>query len=48
MAAYSIVEYLSDHDGYRCGYCGSKDTNYSHGTYVKTRDSKDSVGFCFR
>ena len=29
--AKSIVEYFREHEGYRCGYCGSKDSNYSHG-----------------
>jgi hypothetical protein len=28
---YSIVEYYAEHEGYRCGYCKSSDTNYSHG-----------------
>lgn len=28
---YSLVQYTSDHSGYRCGYCKSDDTNYSHG-----------------
>ena len=27
----SIVEYRGEHERYRCGYCGSKDTNNSHG-----------------
>ncbi|GFR87448.1 arginyl-tRNA--protein transferase 1 [Elysia marginata] len=27
---HSIVEYFAEHDRYRCGYCGQKDTNYSH------------------
>ncbi|RUS75694.1 hypothetical protein EGW08_016536 [Elysia chlorotica] len=26
----TIVEYFAEHDKYRCGYCGQKDTNYSH------------------
>lgn len=28
---YSVVDYLSDHSGYRCGYCKSENTNFSHG-----------------
>jgi hypothetical protein len=33
---YSIVEYYAGHEGYRCGYCKSTDTNYSHGKqYIK-------------
>jgi len=31
MAGNTIVEYFAEHERYRCGYCGSKDTNYSHG-----------------
>ena len=27
----SIVEYFSENEPHRCGYCGSQDTNYSHG-----------------
>ncbi|GFO24299.1 Arginyl-tRNA--protein transferase 1 [Plakobranchus ocellatus] len=27
---HTIVEYFAEHDRYRCGYCGQKDTNYSH------------------
>ena len=30
---YSIVEYMNDHSGYKCGYCKSEDTNFSHGKY---------------
>jgi hypothetical protein len=30
---YSIVEYYAEHEGYRCGYCKSADTNYSHGKW---------------
>lgn len=29
----SIVEYFAEHERYRCGYCGSSDTNYSHGLF---------------
>ncbi|KAF2354664.1 Arginine-tRNA-protein transferase N-terminal, partial [Trinorchestia longiramus] len=31
---YSIVQYTLDHSGYRCGYCKSADTNYSHGMHA--------------
>ncbi|KAJ9577113.1 hypothetical protein L9F63_006321, partial [Diploptera punctata] len=31
---YSIVEYYAEHEGYRCGYCKSTDTNYSHGMWA--------------
>lgn len=30
----SIVEYYSEHGGYRCGYCSSPDTNFSHGMWA--------------
>ncbi|CAG5125688.1 unnamed protein product [Candidula unifasciata] len=30
----TIVEYTAGHERYRCGYCGSKDTNYSHGMWA--------------
>lgn len=28
---YSIVEYYAEHEGYKCGYCKSPNTNFSHG-----------------
>lgn len=34
MASYTVVEYFAEHERYRCGYCGSSDTNYSHGITV--------------
>ncbi|ELT94595.1 hypothetical protein CAPTEDRAFT_178555 [Capitella teleta] len=34
MSGRSIVEYLHEHEQYRCGYCGSSDTNYSHGMWA--------------
>ncbi|XP_067141052.1 arginyl-tRNA--protein transferase 1 isoform X1 [Centruroides vittatus] len=30
----SIVEYFSEHSGYRCGYCKSEDGSYSHGMWA--------------
>ncbi|CAL1542689.1 unnamed protein product [Lymnaea stagnalis] len=30
----TIVEYFSEHERYKCGYCGSADTNYSHGMWA--------------
>ena len=33
----SIVEYFAEHERYRCGYCGSSDTNYSHGLFFFSR-----------
>lgn len=30
----SIVEYFSEHSGYRCGYCKSEGGNYSHGMWA--------------
>ncbi|GFT91885.1 arginyl-tRNA--protein transferase 1 [Nephila pilipes] len=32
----SIVEYFSGHEGYRCGYCNSADTCFSHGMWAHT------------
>lgn len=29
--SYSIVEYYAEHKGYKCGYCKSPNTNFSHG-----------------
>ncbi|CAH2984087.1 unnamed protein product [Chilo suppressalis] len=37
----SIVEYYSDHGGNRCGYCGSPNTNFSHGMWAHTMTVKD-------
>lgn len=31
--SFTIVEYMRDHSGYKCGYCKSKDTNFSHGMW---------------
>ncbi|XP_067676603.1 arginyl-tRNA--protein transferase 1-like isoform X1 [Haliotis asinina] len=40
-SARSIVEYLGDHERYRCGYCGSSDTNYSHGMWAHSMTVQD-------
>ncbi|XP_011635910.1 arginyl-tRNA--protein transferase 1 [Pogonomyrmex barbatus] len=32
--SYSIVEYFTEHEGYRCGYCKSTNTNFSHGMWA--------------
>ncbi|KAL6259837.1 hypothetical protein P5V15_009747 [Pogonomyrmex californicus] len=32
--SYSIVEYFTEHEGYRCGYCKSTNTNFSHGECI--------------
>ena len=37
----SIVEYFSSHSGYRCGYCGTEDTNFSHGMWAHTLTTQD-------
>ncbi|CAG9788705.1 unnamed protein product [Diatraea saccharalis] len=37
----TIVEYCSEHSGYRCGYCNSADTNFSHGMWAHTMTVKD-------
>ncbi|XP_066028063.1 arginyl-tRNA--protein transferase 1 isoform X1 [Pocillopora verrucosa] len=34
MAGYSFVEYFGGDSGHRCGYCGSSDTNYTHGMWA--------------
>ncbi|CAL7940449.1 unnamed protein product [Xylocopa violacea] len=36
--SYSIVEYYGEQDRYKCGYCKSPDTNFSHGmgTHILT------------
>jgi len=34
MSDASIVEYFAEHEHYKCGYCGSPDTNSSHGEYL--------------
>ena len=47
----SIVEYFAEHERYRCGYCGSSDTNYSHGRYFMTKYSNLmclSLNFLYR
>ncbi|XP_025096854.1 arginyl-tRNA--protein transferase 1-like isoform X1 [Pomacea canaliculata] len=37
----SIVEYFAEHERYRCGYCGSPDTNYSHGMWAHVMTVQD-------
>ncbi|KAK7483279.1 hypothetical protein BaRGS_00025446 [Batillaria attramentaria] len=37
----SIVEYFAEHEHYRCGYCGGKDTNYSHGMWAHALTVED-------
>ncbi|XP_047497509.1 arginyl-tRNA--protein transferase 1-like isoform X2 [Penaeus chinensis] len=32
--SYTILEYMRDHSGYKCGYCKSKNTNFSHGMWA--------------
>jgi len=32
----TIVEYFAEHEGYRCGYCKSPNTNFSHGMWAHT------------
>ncbi|XP_035219051.1 arginyl-tRNA--protein transferase 1-like isoform X2 [Stegodyphus dumicola] len=36
MTDSSIVEYFSGNEGYRCGYCKSDNTCYSHGMWTHT------------
>ncbi len=35
------MEYFSEHEGYRCGYCKSEDTNYSHGMWAHVLTVQD-------
>ncbi|BFZ09834.1 hypothetical protein BsWGS_12873 [Bradybaena similaris] len=37
----TIVEYTAEHERYRCGYCGSTDTNYSHGMWAHQMNVTD-------
>ncbi|XP_006813302.1 arginyl-tRNA--protein transferase 1-like [Saccoglossus kowalevskii] len=39
--ATSVVEYFTEHDGHRCGYCGSKDSNYSRGMWAHSLTCED-------
>ncbi|ROT69301.1 putative arginyl-tRNA--protein transferase 1 isoform X3 [Penaeus vannamei] len=32
--SYTILEYMRDHSGYKCGYCKSQNTNFSHGMWA--------------
>lgn len=35
MMKRSIIEYYSEHDGYKCGYCKKPNSNYNHGKILK-------------
>jgi len=37
----SIVDYYAEHSGYRCGYCKSPNTNYSHGMWAHSLTVQD-------
>ncbi|XP_052241023.1 arginyl-tRNA--protein transferase 1-like [Dreissena polymorpha] len=37
----SVVEYFSENERYRCGYCGCADTNYSHGMWAHSMTVQD-------
>ncbi|XP_072761278.1 arginyl-tRNA--protein transferase 1 isoform X3 [Anoplolepis gracilipes] len=39
--SYSIVEYYAEHEGYKCGYCKSSDTNFSHGMWAHSLTVQD-------
>ncbi|XP_023937280.1 arginyl-tRNA--protein transferase 1 [Bicyclus anynana] len=41
MMKRSIIEYCSEHDGYKCGYCKKPDSNYSHGMWAHTMTVQD-------
>ncbi|CAL1682932.1 unnamed protein product [Lasius platythorax] len=38
---YSIVEYYAEHEGYKCGYCKSPNTNFSHGMWAHSLTVQD-------
>ncbi|CAB3253309.1 unnamed protein product [Arctia plantaginis] len=38
---HSLVEYFAEHESYRCGYCKSPDTNFSHGMWAHTLTVSD-------
>ncbi|XP_066584197.1 arginyl-tRNA--protein transferase 1-like isoform X3 [Prorops nasuta] len=38
---YSIVQYYAEHEKYKCGYCKSPDTNYSHGMWAHSLTVQD-------
>ncbi|XP_032662679.1 arginyl-tRNA--protein transferase 1 isoform X3 [Odontomachus brunneus] len=39
--SYSIVEYYAEHEGYKCGYCKSPNTNFSHGMWAHSLTVED-------
>ena len=41
QSSLSIVEYFAEHEGYKCGYCGREDTNFSHGMWAHTLTTQD-------
>ncbi|CAH2092903.1 unnamed protein product [Euphydryas editha] len=41
MMKRSIIEYYSEHDGYKCGYCKKPNTNYNHGLWAHTMTVTD-------
>ncbi|XP_019639338.1 PREDICTED: arginyl-tRNA--protein transferase 1-like [Branchiostoma belcheri] len=41
MSGRSIVEWFAEHEAYRCGYCGTSDTNFSHGMWAHTMTCQD-------
>ncbi|XP_035685735.1 arginyl-tRNA--protein transferase 1-like [Branchiostoma floridae] len=41
MSGRSIVEWFAEHEAYRCGYCGTADTNFSHGMWAHTMTCQD-------
>lgn len=38
---HSLVEYIAEHESYRCGYCKKPDTNYSHGMWTHSLTVSD-------
>ena len=46
QSSLSIVEYFAEHEGYKCGYCGQEDTNFSHGMWAHTLTTQDYQVHC--
>ncbi|XP_046969534.1 arginyl-tRNA--protein transferase 1 isoform X1 [Vanessa cardui] len=41
MMKRSIIEYFSEHDGYKCGYCKKPNSNYNYGMWAHTMTVTD-------
>ncbi|XP_041354990.1 arginyl-tRNA--protein transferase 1-like isoform X2 [Gigantopelta aegis] len=45
---HSVVEYFPGNDGHHCGYCGSDNTNCSHGMWAHTMTVEDYEQLVYR